>query len=68
MKNVPDSIRTKNEIRIYRMISNFPPEQEAIREKCFHPSGAFDESREKLDKQLPLRSKKPPLNILGKSP
>jgi hypothetical protein len=33
--------------------SKLPPEQEAIRAKCFHPSGTFVEFREKVEQSIP---------------
>jgi hypothetical protein len=36
-----------------------PPEQEAILNKCFHPSGRFiDFSREKFERSIPERFEK----------
>jgi non-ribosomal peptide synthetase component F/acyl carrier protein len=39
--------------------NRFPPEQEAIRAKCFHPSGQFEEfSYEDIEKSIPERFEK----------
>jgi hypothetical protein len=36
--------------------SNLPPEQEAIRAKCFHPSGTFIEfPKEEIEQSIPER-------------
>ena len=40
-------------------ITHLPPEQDAIREKCFHPSGEFEEfPKEDLEKSIPDRFEK----------
>ena len=39
--------------------SNLPPEQEAIRAKCFHPSGTFIEfKKEEIEQSIPKRFEK----------
>src|SRR6185436_12379996 len=39
--------------------SNLPPEQEAIRAKCFHPSGTFIEfPKEEIEQSIPERFEK----------
>jgi len=39
--------------------TNLPPEQEAIRAKCFHPSGTFVEfSKEEFEQSIPERFEK----------
>src|SRR5258705_13862692 len=39
--------------------SNIPPEQQAIRDKCFHPSGTFVEfSTEDVETSIPARFEK----------
>ena len=36
--------------------SNLPPEQQAIRAKCFHPSGSFVEfKKEEIEQSIPDR-------------
>ena len=43
----------------HRMNSNLPPEQEAIRAKCFHPSGTFVEfTKEEIEQSIPERFEK----------
>jgi amino acid adenylation domain-containing protein len=40
-------------------VTNLPPEQEAIRAKCFHPSGKFEEfSKEDVETSIPARFEK----------
>jgi len=40
-------------------ITQLPPEQEAIRAKCFHPTGAFVEfKREEVEQSIPERFEK----------
>ena len=42
-----------------RMNSNLPPEQEAIRAKCFHPWGTFSEfTKEEIEQSIPERFEK----------
>jgi hypothetical protein len=37
-------------------VLNLPPEQEAIRAKCFHPSGTFiDFTMEQVEQSIPSR-------------
>jgi len=39
-----------------RQVANLPPEQQAIRVKCFHPSGTFVEFRkEEIEQSIPER-------------
>ena len=39
--------------------TNLPPEQEAIRAKCFHPSGTFVEFlKEEIEQSIPERFEK----------
>jgi non-ribosomal peptide synthetase component F len=39
-----------------RQLANPPPEKEAIRAKCFHPSGAFSEfKKEDIERSIPHR-------------
>jgi len=39
--------------------TQLPPEQEAIRAKCFHPSGAFVEfANEEVEQSIPERFEK----------
>ena len=45
--------------------TNLPPEQEAIRAKCFHPSGTFVEfKKEEIEQSIPERFEK----VVGKYP
>jgi amino acid adenylation domain-containing protein len=45
--------------QVNRRISKIPPEQEAIRAKCFHPSGTFVEfPKEDVEKSIPERFEK----------
>jgi len=38
---------------------NLPPEQEAIRAKCFHPTGTFVEfKKEEIEQSIPERFEK----------
>jgi hypothetical protein len=40
-------------------VSKSPPEQEAIRAKCFHPSGIFvDFAKEEIEQSIPERFEK----------
>ena len=40
-------------------LSKLPPEQQAIREKCFHPSGTFVEfKQEEIEQSIPERFEK----------
>jgi len=40
-------------------LTNLPPEQEAIRAKCFHPSGRFVEfPKEEIEQSIPERFEK----------
>ncbi|MGH7830377.1 MAG: AMP-binding protein, partial [Candidatus Binatia bacterium] len=40
----------------YRILPELPPEQQAIRAKCFHPSGAFVEfTKEEIEQSIPAR-------------
>jgi amino acid adenylation domain-containing protein len=42
-----------------RHLTNLPPEQEAIRAKCFHPTGTFVEfPREEIEQSIPQRFEK----------
>jgi len=42
-----------------RLVANLPPEQQAIRAKCFHPSGTFVEFRkEEIEQSIPERFEK----------
>jgi len=42
-----------------RFATNLPPEQEAIRAKCFHPSGTFIEfKKEEIEQSIPERFEK----------
>ncbi|MGH7833990.1 MAG: hypothetical protein ACREQK_10120, partial [Candidatus Binatia bacterium] len=42
-----------------RLVSNLPPEQAAIRARCFHPSGAFSEfTKEEVEQSIPDRFEK----------
>jgi non-ribosomal peptide synthetase component F len=41
---------------VARHITDLPPEQEAIRAKCFHPSGSFVEfKKEEIEQSIPDR-------------
>ena len=40
-------------------ISDLPPEQQAIRDKCFHPTGGFIEfKKEEIEQSIPDRFEK----------
>jgi amino acid adenylation domain-containing protein len=42
-----------------RYVTNLPPEQEAIRAKCFHPTGRFEEfAKEEVEQSIPDRFEK----------
>jgi hypothetical protein len=42
-----------------RPVTNLPPEQQAIRAKCFHPTGTFVEFRkEDIEQSIPERFEK----------
>jgi non-ribosomal peptide synthetase component F len=44
---------------VSKYITHLPPEQEAIRAKCFHPSGTFVEFKEKeIEQSIPERFEK----------
>ena len=44
---------------IARYSTNLPPEQEAIRAKCFHPTGTFEEfPKEEIEQSIPERFEK----------
>jgi amino acid adenylation domain-containing protein len=52
----PSPVETKQPLR---RVPNLPLEQQAIRAKCFHPSGEFEEfPREDLEKSIPDRFEK----------
>lgn len=52
--------RGENETKhLNRSLTNLPPEQQAIRAKCFHPSGAFVEfKKEEIELSFPERFEK----------
>ena len=42
-----------------RNFTNIPPEQEAIRARCFHPTGTFVEfKKEEIEQSIPVRFEK----------
>jgi hypothetical protein len=43
-----------------RHFTNLPPELEAIRAKCFHPTGTFNEfKKEEIEQSIPSRLEQP---------
>jgi hypothetical protein len=49
--------------------SELPPEQEAIRAKCFHPTGTFVEfSRAEIEQSIPKRFAQIAANVLTELP
>ncbi len=50
------SVRQQHMTNIFTAISDLPPEQRAIRDKCFHPTGRFVEfKREEIEQSIPDR-------------
>ena len=50
------SVRQQHMTNISTAISDLPPEQRAIRDKCFHPAGTFVEFRkEEIEQSIPDR-------------
>jgi non-ribosomal peptide synthetase component F len=50
------SVRQQHMTNISTAISELPPEQRAIRDKCFHPTGRFIEfKREEIEQSIPDR-------------
>ena len=50
------SVRQQHMTNIFTAISDLPPEQRAIRDKCFHPAGTFAEFRkEEIEQSIPDR-------------
>ena len=53
------SVRQQHMTNISTTISDLPPEQRAIRDKCFHPTGRFVEFRkEEIEQSIPDRFEK----------
>ncbi len=53
------SVRQQHMTNISKAISDLPPEQRAIRAKCFHPTGRFVEFRkEEIEQSIPERFEK----------
>ena len=50
------SVRQQHMSNIFTAISDLPPEQRAIQDKCFHPTGRFVEfKREEIEQSIPDR-------------
>ena len=53
------SVRQQHMTNISNAISDLPPEQRAIRDKCFHPTGRFVEfKKEEIEQSIPVRFEK----------
>ncbi len=53
------SVRQQHMTNISTAISDLPPEQRAIRAKCFHPTGRFIEfKKEEIEQSIPDRFEK----------
>ncbi|MFQ5681991.1 MAG: AMP-binding protein [Candidatus Binatia bacterium] len=56
LEGVCDEIRQQHMTNISTAISDLPPEQQAIRDKCFHPTGKFIEfKRDEIEQSIPDR-------------
>ena len=50
------SVRQQHMMNISTAISDLPPEQRAIRDRCFHPTGKFIEfKKEEIEQSIPDR-------------
>jgi len=50
------SVRQQHMTNIFTAISDLPPEQQAIRDKCVHPTGKFIEfKKEEIEQSIPER-------------
>ncbi len=53
------SVRQQYMTNISTAISDLPPEQQSIRDKCFHPTGRFVEfKKEEIEQSIPDRFEK----------